>query len=419
MVHQDRAVARVPVQGDKPVLADRLAGGELREVLMDAHTTGGRSLVVFRWNTVLGEPAEDVPHPTLACLVAPQPVHDSAVDHAAHAGHLVQFGSVHDVAGGGSHDGNELSRFHGPGCGSGDVGVHVAHRDGDALGQPGPGSGLGREVSGGVSQPADRVLQLASHEILELRVQGGEELLGRVSSVLVDALVTGSAGVPDVVSAELPDDPVRSFDPVVHRRVRFRILLEQLESLGELPFGGDQPAVPRQPGFAPFTGQYVDAVRLRLRSMVPPQFHVGVGPVREFLQLVQRGAVSLGRHHRAGREVGGDPDDGGRVDPCLRDRCGHRVPEHVPVVVGHLECPFAGKPGRAVARQIGRQGAGHDGVRVVKNGAAEFLAVADAHHHGPARKGAVVHPDNKIFCAVCCDVHESPPIACRLLSGLR
>lgn len=37
----------------------------------------------------------------------------------------------------------------------------------------------------------------------------------------------------------------------------------------------------------------------------------------------------------------------------------------VPVVVRHLKCPFPGKPGRAVAREIGRQRIGDHGVRVV------------------------------------------------------
>ncbi|BAS08799.1 hypothetical protein AHiyo4_22210 [Arthrobacter sp. Hiyo4] len=64
-------------------------------------------------------------------------------------------------------------------------------------------------------------------------------------------------------------------------------------------------------------------------------------------------AVSLDgpdRHHGAGREVRGNPDDGHRVDPGVCDRCGDGVAKDVAVVVRHLKRPFPGKPGGAVAR---------------------------------------------------------------------
>ena len=250
---------------------------------------GGGGLVVFGRDAVLGEPAEDVAHAALAGLVAPEPVHDSAVHHTAHAGHFAQLGSVHDVAGGGAHDGHELARLHGPGGRGGDVGVDIADGDGDALRQSGPGGGLGGQVAGGVAQPADGVLELGADEVLELRVQGGQEVLGRVAAVLVDPLVAGRAGVADVVAAELPDDPVGGLHPVVHRGVGFRVFLEQLQAFGEFPFGGDQPAIAREPGLAPFGGQRVDPVRLRLRGVVAPQLHVGVRPVGEAGQLHSAG----------------------------------------------------------------------------------------------------------------------------------
>jgi hypothetical protein len=72
------------------------------------------------------------------------------------------------------------------------------------------------------------VFQLGAHKVLELRIQGCEEVLRRVAAVLVDPLVAGGAGVADVISAELPDDPVGRFHPVVHGRVDFRVFLEQL-----------------------------------------------------------------------------------------------------------------------------------------------------------------------------------------------
>ena len=147
-----------------------------------------------------------------------------------------------------------------------------------------------------------------------------------------------------------------------------------------------------------------------LRGVVAPQLHVGVRAVREAGHLVQRGAVGLDGHHRAGREVGGDADDGGRVDPGVSDRGGDSVPEHVPVVVGHLQGPFPGKAGGCsicCACHIRGERFGDHGVRVVEHAAAELLAVPDPHNHGPAGQGAVVHADDIVFAAVCCDVHES------------
>ncbi len=293
--------------------------------------------------------------------------------------------------------------LHGPGCRGGDVGVHVAHGDGDALGQAGPCGGFGREVARGVAQPADGVLQLGADEVLELRVQGGEEVLGGVAAVLVDALVAGGAGVADVVAAELPDDPVGGLHPVVHGGVGFRVLLEELQSLGEFPFGGDEPAIAREPAFAAFSRQGVDPVRLRLRGVVAPEFHIGVRPVGEPGQLVQRCAVRLDGHHGAGGEVGGNADDGGGVDSGVGDRRGDCVAEDVAVVVGHLQRPVPGKPGGAVVRYvrgIRRQRFRHHAMRVVKDAAAQFLAVADPDHHGPPGERAEVHANDKVFGSV-------------------
>jgi hypothetical protein len=141
----------VPVERDQAVLADRLPGGQVRQVLVDALSCLGGGLVVFRRDAVLGEPAEDVAHTGLAGLVAPEPVDDATVHHAAHARDLMKFGAVHDVAGGGAHDGHELARLHGLRCRRGDVRVHVADGDGDALREPGPGGCLGGQVAGGVT----------------------------------------------------------------------------------------------------------------------------------------------------------------------------------------------------------------------------------------------------------------------------
>lgn len=233
--------------------------------------------------------------------------------------------------------------------------MRVDVADGDAFGQSGPGGRFGDEAAGGVTQPADGVLKLGAHEVLELRVQGGHEILRGVAAVLVDPLVAGRASVAHIVAAKLPDDPVCRFHPVVHGGVAVRVFLEELNPFGEFPLGGDQSAVAREPGFTPLGGQSVDPARLRLRCMASPQFDVCVRPPGKFRQFVQRGAVGLDGNHGTGREVSGDPDDAGRIDSGVRDRFRYGVAQDVPVVIGDLEGPFAGKPDAGVARRVSRQ----------------------------------------------------------------
>ena len=109
---------------------------------------------------------------------------------------------------------------------------------------------------------------------------------------------------------------------------------------------------------------------------------------------------AVDRHHGAGREVGGDPDDGGRVDSGVGDRGGDGVAQDVAVVVGHLERPFAGEPDAGAARRVRRKLVGDHGMRVVEDSAAEFLAVADPDDDGPPGERAVVHADDKVFGSV-------------------
>ena len=61
-------------------------------------------------------------------------------------GHLGELVAVHHVAGRGAHDRDHLAGLDGLRGRGGDVGVDVADRDGDALGQAGPGGGLGGQA---------------------------------------------------------------------------------------------------------------------------------------------------------------------------------------------------------------------------------------------------------------------------------
>ena len=112
-------------------------------------------------------------------------------------------------------------------------------------------------------------------------VQRGEVVARGVLPVLVDALVAGGAGVADVAAAQLPDDPVGRLDPAVGGRVDLRVLLQQLQRLGELPLAGDAAAVAGQPGLTARLRQLVDPVGLRLGCVVLPELEVGVRAVAE------------------------------------------------------------------------------------------------------------------------------------------
>ena len=188
--------------------------------------------------------------------------------------------------------------------GRGDVRVDVADRDGDALGQTGPGGGLGGQRAGAGAEVADLVRDLRLGEVGEVGVERGEELAARVGAVLEDALVAGGAGVADVAAAELPDDPVGGLDPVVGRGVELGVLFEQLQALGELPLARDEAAVAGQPRLAALAARLVDAVGLALGGVVLPELDVGVRAVGELGQLAERRAVGGGRQQGAGREVG-------------------------------------------------------------------------------------------------------------------
>ena len=133
---------------------------------------------------------------------------------------------IHHLAGRGAHDGHHLARLDGLRGRGGDVGVDVADRYGDALREPGPGGGLGRQRARGGTELADLVGDLVVGELREGRVEGGEEVFTRVGAILEDAFVSGGAGVAHVAAGELPDDPVCGLNPVVHPVVDLGVFLE-------------------------------------------------------------------------------------------------------------------------------------------------------------------------------------------------
>jgi hypothetical protein len=138
-------------------------------------------------------------------------------------------------------------------------------------------SGLPEDEAGrGQDERQHRVRQLVRGERGEPRVNRGEELAGRVMTVLPDALVPGRAGIPGFRPGQLPDDPVGRLDPPLCAGVAAGVLLEQLECLGELPLRRDLAPVPGNPRLAAVVSQRVDPVRLRLGGVMLPELRVGV-----------------------------------------------------------------------------------------------------------------------------------------------
>jgi hypothetical protein len=322
------------------VVAGALLGGQSGQVRMHVEAAGRCGPLDGRRDAVVDEPAEDVAHAALAGLVAEQPGDDPTVDDAAHPGDVLEGLAVHDVARRGAHDGQHLAGIHGPRSRGRHVRVDVADGDGDARRQPGPGSSLLGQPAGARAEGRQRAAQLLFHEAREALVQRGEELRRRVAAVLVDRLVAGGAGVAGEHAAQLPDDPVRGFDPQIDAVVGVRVLVEDLERLRELPLGRDAPAVARQPGLAHLGGERVYAVSLATGRVVLPELGVRVRAAREVRVPAQRRAVGEHRHRRGSREVRGDPDHGGGIDARGGDGLRHRGGERLDVVLRILERPL-------------------------------------------------------------------------------
>ena len=221
----------------------------------------------------------------------------------------------------------------------GDMGIHVARGDRDPSRKTGPRRGLVAQGADPGTEGGEVVAELVAHEGPESGCQLLEVVRRGVLTVLEDALVAGRAGVARVGPGELPHDPVGCLHPGVHGVVDLSVVLVQLEGLGELPLRGDGPAVPRQPRLAPSFGQLVDPVGLRLCRVVLPQLHVRVRTVGVAVDLVQGRTVVEHRDHRAGREVGRQPDHVGRVDPGRGDGSRNDGGQDVAVVRGHLQRP--------------------------------------------------------------------------------
>ena len=362
VVDQHRAVAAPPVERDQPVLADVLRGAERRQVLVHAEAERARLLVVGRRHAVVDVPGEDVADAALAGLVAPLARHDPAVDDAAHPGHLGELLAEHHVAGRGAHDRDHPAGLGHAGGRRGDVRVDVADGDGDALGQPGPGGRLRGQRPGARAQLRDRRAELVGREAGELRVQRRRGSLrrgsGRPGRSPCSRRCTRFASRRRRAARRSSRPPRRSGPSP---RTTAGILLEQLQGLGELPLRGDPPAVAAEPRLAARRGEVGDAVGLRLRGVVAPQLDPRVRVSAPGVEPAQRRAVGEHRQHRAGGEVGADPDHRRGVDPGGGDCRRNGAAQHLEVVVRILERPVGGSgaPPSASSSLITPCGYGH------------------------------------------------------------
>ena len=106
--------------------------------------------------------------------------------------------------------------------------------------QTGPAGGLFGQPAGFTADGIDRQAHFLLDDVLQARVEGFEEILGREAFAPgPDGFITGGGIVAGFHAGELPDDPVGGFDQAVGRRVDFRGFIQDLPDFGEEPFRAD------------------------------------------------------------------------------------------------------------------------------------------------------------------------------------
>ena len=212
-VHQDRAIAVPPVEGDEARFPGSEAGRLVFQRSMFRLTRSGIG------PQEVGEPGKHVSHRRLARLV-PEHAGDHAVldDPAEARNDAVDVGQG-EVAGAGAHDRHQAPRAHHRRRGDRDVGVDVGHRHRSARRKPGQLGSLAADDAGALAGARDLAGHLLVDDVGEARGQGGEELaVGESVLLRPERLVTGGAGVPGLDPGELPDHPVGGFDQPVGPR---------------------------------------------------------------------------------------------------------------------------------------------------------------------------------------------------------
>ena len=99
------------------------------------------------------------------------------------------------------------------------------------------------------------------------------------------ALVAGGASVANILTCEFPNNPIGGLDELKHAVVNLLVFFKKLQPLGKFPLRRNLAAVSRQPRFVSIARQLIDAIGVRLRRVMLPEFHVGVRPTSELIEV--------------------------------------------------------------------------------------------------------------------------------------
>ena len=128
-IDQHRAVSVPPIEREQTALR-RFEFGRLRfEILVNVLFGFFRSLAKCRWDAVLHVPGEEIAHPRLPRLVAPEAGNHPVLHHAANALHRFFALGGEQMAGTGAHDHNEFAGIGDRAGRHGGVGVDVGCGD--------------------------------------------------------------------------------------------------------------------------------------------------------------------------------------------------------------------------------------------------------------------------------------------------
>ncbi len=235
---------------------------------------------------------------------------------------------------------------------------------------------------------SDLAAELAG-ELDEPRVERREKLPRRKSALAApESLVARAAGIAHERARELLHEPVAGLDERRGGGEHLRVLLENLQGLGEQPLGRRPAAVVGQERFAARGRDRVDPVRLRLRRVVLPELDPGVRPRRPRGLERKRAPAGVHGKDRAGREIHADADDvprpdaGGRQGP--RDGFGGGL---------HVIARVLQRPVRRQLRARARQRRVDHAVPVVHDGRAALAPCRRLDDEGPDRRGPEVESE--------------------------
>ncbi len=219
-------------------------------------------------------------------------------------------------------------------------------------------------------------------------MERGKEVRARKAALAApQSFVAGRARVADERAAQLGGHPVAGFDEAEGRIVDGGVFFEDLQDLGAEPFRRSPPAVVGEERLAALPCHRVDAIRLRLRGMVLPQLHPGMGPRGHLGAQAQRPRVAIDRQDRARREVDADADHARGLDRGSPNGAAHRFAHRFEVITWMLQRPLGPKPCAGA-----RQGPLDHPVAIRRDRGAALCSGLRFDDDGTDRRGAEVEP---------------------------